>query len=117
MRKYLYIPEAVKKSLIKALLTIDVRYVIRDKRGKIVARGVVRATVRSGDATKTTFGNTLRVVLYLQWAMKGADYDFIIWVAGDDASVWFDERYADDVLRRMYERVYTRDPFGEEALG
>lgn len=77
----------------------------------------MRGTVRSGDATKTTFGNTLRVVLYLMWAMQGANYEFVIWVAGDDASVWFDARYAEDVLRRMYERVYTKDPFGTEALG
>lgn len=49
--------------------------------------------------------------------MQGSSYEYVIWVAGDDASVWFDERYADDVLKRMYERVYTRDPFGVEGLG
>lgn len=49
--------------------------------------------------------------------MLGADYDYVIWVAGDDASVWFDEVHSEDVLDRMYSRVYTRDPFGTEALG
>lgn len=117
MRKYLYIPEVVKKSLIKALLQTDVKYVVKDRRGKIISKGVVEGTVRSGDATKTTFGNTLRVVLYLQWAMKGAEYDYVIWVAGDDASVWFEERFADDVMRRMFEKVYTTDPCGKTALG
>lgn len=71
MRKYVYIPEMLKLSLMKALLQVDVKYVVRNKKGKIVARGMVRATVRSGDATKTTFGNTLRVVLYLLYAMHG----------------------------------------------
>lgn len=65
MRKYIYIPEMLKRSLMKALTSVDVRYVIRDKKGKITSKGMVNATVRSGDATKTTFGNTLRVVLYL----------------------------------------------------
>lgn len=117
MRKYVYIPEMVKLSLMKALLQVDVKYVVRNKKGKIVARGMVRATVRSGDATKTTFGNTLRVVLYLLYAMHGCKYDYVIWVAGDDASVWFDEQYADDVLTRMYERVYTKDPLAHHGLG
>jgi len=116
MRRYLHIPESLKCSLIKALLDVNIKYVIRSKTG-IIAKGSVIGTVPSGSATKTTFGNTLRVVMYLRWAMDGLDFDHVIWVAGDDASVWFDPKHEDIVLKRMYERVYVRGAFDKAALG
>lgn len=107
----------MKDSLKKAIQLLDVPYIIRGKRGAVIERGRIFGTVRSGDATKTTAGNTLRVSMYLEYAMHGATYDYKIWVSGDDASVWFHPRHRDDVERRMLERVYITTPDITGGLG
>jgi len=117
MRQHVHISEQVKESLKQAILLLDVPYIIRGKKGAILERGKVFGTVRSGDATKTTAGNTLRVSMYLEYAMHGAPYDYKIWVSGDDASVWFHPRHRDDAERRLKEKVYTSKPDTTGALG
>lgn len=117
MRKYVHISASMEQSLVKAMTLTNVPYIVRDKKGKIYEKGKIDGTVRSGDATKTTFGNTLRVSMYLEYAMLGAPYDFIVWVSGDDASVWFEQQHEEDVLHRMFTRAYVRQPDTTGSLG
>ena len=117
MRKQIYISEPMKDSLRKAIQLLDVPYIIRGKRGAVIEKGKIFGTVRSGDATKTTAGNTLRVSMFLEYAMHGASYDYKIWVSGDDASVWFSPRHSDDVEKRMLKRVYIAKPDITGGLG
>lgn len=49
--------------LIAEVLSFDFRV-----DGKNLAKGAIKGTVFSGHATRTTFGNSLRVYLYLRYA-------------------------------------------------
>jgi len=83
-------------------------YILRHK-GRIIEKGKVNGTVFSGHATRTTFGNTLRVLMYLEYAMHGCGYEHRVFASGDDALVTTDKSNVADVTRRLYERVYIRE--------
>lgn len=68
IRGGLSVSPSVAVSLKQALLSTKIKYIIREK-GKIVESGEVDGTVFSGHATRTTFGNSLRVWLYLNFAL------------------------------------------------
>jgi len=66
------------------LLNLKIPYIMRYK-GKIVEKGMVHGTVFSGHATRTTFGNSLRVLLYHLFALRSIREHVTIRVSGDDA--------------------------------
>lgn len=56
----------------------------------IIERGTIKGTVFSGHATRTTFGNSLRVYMYISFALSFLDEIkgfYNIYVSGDDVLI------------------------------
>jgi len=87
----------------------DVAYVIGFD-GKVkVLKAVIRGTVFSGHPTRTTFGNTLRVIFYLKYAFYLAGITkYSLFVCGDDVLAMIESCELDKFYRNFY-RVYCID--------
>lgn len=76
--------------------------------------GSIDGTVFSGHPIRTTWGNTLRVILYLKYAFG----DSVIYnVAGDDVLINFPTSVSKDWIRERASLVYTKHSHGQYALG
>jgi hypothetical protein len=73
----------------------------------VLLQGTIDGTVFSGHATRTTFGNTVRVTLYLKFALRTLLDRVVLWAAGDDASIWCEPSLVSEVYRLLFERLYT----------
>lgn len=63
---------------------------MRSKKKKLLIKGLIRGTVFSGDALGTTLGNTIRVLMYIQYIMQRGNIpqkNFRVFVAGDDVLI------------------------------
>jgi len=61
------------------------------KRKVAFLKGTLHGTVFSGHPTRTTFGNSLRVILYKRYIMhKAGITDYLLYVVGDDCLLVFD---------------------------
>lgn len=73
----------------------------------------------SGDPTRTTWGNTLRVVSYMEYTLSlaGIGYnDYRLFVAGDDVFLLL-ERCHLAAFEKAFWRVYSNEETGVYGLG
>lgn len=71
-------------------------------------KGKLRGTVFSGHPTRTTWGNTLRVLSYahfIKFLAKVPDQDICIFAAGDDMLIFMEEKHIESFYAQ-YKRVY-----------
>jgi len=60
---------------------------VNNETKKVEIAGTVKGTVFSGHPTRTTWGNTLRVLSYIYYIGRVCKYKFQPFVSGDDAVV------------------------------
>lgn len=85
--------------------------------GKKIAVGEIQGTVFSGHATRTTFGNSLRVYLYLRYVTKNISPEhYKIYICGDDGMIKCLAGYVDRLTYNLMNMVYapkgTKGPYG-----
>lgn len=59
----------MSKQLKKYILSLKTNYMMKYM-NTIIERGTIKGTVFSGHATRTTFGNSLRVYMYISFALS-----------------------------------------------
>jgi len=103
--------------LYKCLTDTDIKIVFNnpaykakkgEKRFQRLFKGKLRGTVFSGHPTRTTWGNTLRVLSYahfIKYLAKIPDNEIYIFAAGDDMLI-FMERKHQEVFYLNYRKVY-----------
>jgi len=76
------------------MVLADTAYVIGFD-GKVkVLKSTIRGTVFSGHPTRTTFGNTLRVIFYMRYAFHLSNIEkFSLFVCGDDVLAIIEKQY------------------------
>lgn len=84
-------------------------YIIGFDNKRKVLKARISGTVFSGHPTRTTFGNTLRVIFYLKYAYYLSDIkNYSLFVCGDDV-LSITEQYNKEKFERNFYRVYTTD--------
>jgi len=74
-------------------------------------------TVASGHPTRTTLGNSLRVILYNKFILHNAGItDFSLSVGGDDTFILIEHRDKDK-LEKEFWKCYTKEMYGFHGLG
>lgn len=98
-----------QKDRIRNMVLSEKAYVVGlDSKVKVVSVTVF-GTVFSGHPTRTTFGNTLRVIFYIRFACWLAGIvNYSLFVCGDDVLVMMDESDIESFLYWFY-KVYTTD--------
>lgn len=72
-------------------------------------KAVVSGTVFSGHPTRTTFGNTLRVITYMKYIFSLGQIDkYGLFVCGDDV-LGIIENEQKELFEGVFYRVYTTD--------
>lgn len=99
-------------------LTSQLEY--RTKIGKffrLLFRLTINGTVTSGHPTRTTFGNTLRVILYYEFIFYELGItNFSMFVGGDDFYCILTERDA-KMLHNHIHKYFSKDGIGFHGLG
>lgn len=87
----------------------DIAYV-KGYDGKLkVVEATIEGTVFSGHPTRTTFGNTLRVIFYMKYSFHLAGIKkYSLFVCGDDVLAMI-ERCLLDIFKKSFYRIYTTD--------
>jgi len=77
----------------------------------------MNGTVTSGHPTRTTFGNSLRVILYYQYIFKLANIQhYRMYVGGDDFyAIILDKDYYS--FNKTVSRIFSSKPYGVKGLG
>lgn len=92
----------------------------RTKIGKffrLIFRVTILGTVTSGHPTRTTFGNTLRVILYYEFIFYELGIvHFSMFVGGDDFYCILTKKDA-KLLHRYLHLYFSKDSLGIHGLG
>jgi len=103
----------------KFLLNTKTRFIARWPNRKPMVTGVLDGTTYSGHPTRTTLGNTLRVIYYTRYIMKLADIPYTAYrlmVSGDDAVMWLHDDYQ-TAFENAFWQVYSPSVIGTHGLG
>jgi hypothetical protein len=77
----------------------------------------VYGTVYSGDPTRTTFGNSLRVISYMEFILHCAGITkYKVFVAGDDVLLILN-RCDLETFKTYFWLVYSKNEYGMHGLG
>jgi len=88
MSEKLDLPLDMKDEVLRSLTDTVTPFIMLNKvTKKIELSGEVRGTVYSGHPTRTTWGNTLRVLSYIEYIMKDCKLPYTAFVSGDDATM------------------------------
>jgi len=105
--------EQIKFLLTSSQLNFMVQYreKILPKITSKMVEGKIVSTVFSGHPSRTTFGNTMRVIYYLKFILYMARIninDVTFWVAGDDVLIRMRSKCV-KIFEAVYNRVYYRN--------
>lgn len=80
-------------------------------------RAVINGTVTSGHPTRTTFGNTLRVILMYQYIFSVSGISrYRMYVGGDDFyAILLDKDYSK--FCQHTGQIFSKLPYGVKGLG
>jgi hypothetical protein len=105
---------------VKKVLSDTTAKVIAKNKKELVLSGVIQGTTFSGHPTRTTFGNSLRVMTYVRFAMslgRISNDDFRLFVSGDDVLLLLKKQVAQPALKSL-RRVYTEEQaYVQHGLG
>jgi len=100
----------------RILTTSTWKYVVRYKerialkqRPACMAKGLICSTVFSGHPSRTTLGNTLRVIGYASYWMHISGVPktgYRLWVSGDDVLMRINDKYITPKLKEKFEFLY-----------
>jgi len=91
------------KEVLRALTDTSSPFLMLNKTTKkIELRGVVKGTVFSGHPTRTTWGNTLRVLSYIEYIISKFPNHHTAFVSGDDATMIIERKDLSNVIRRIH---------------
>jgi len=93
------LPLDLRKPLIVALTELKSKFfMVNNVTKSLELRGEVEGTVFSGHPTRTTWGNTLRVLSYIEYVCRDNKYSYQPFVSGDDATLMIERADLDIVL-------------------
>jgi len=72
--------------------------------------------VFSGHPTRTTWGNTLRVLSYIKFIARNIEQKYCIFVSGDDAAIIIPRIYLQSFLINLH-KSYSIESEGIHGLG
>lgn len=105
------IPPTLHKTIYDSIVSTESRYKLEVRLGKFrrqIQAGRIKGTVFSGHATRTTLGNSLRVILYARFIMHKAQIPktaYRLYVAGDDVVLALTKKYI-TAFKTEFEKVY-----------
>jgi len=107
----------LKKEIFGALTeTVSPFIMINKSTKKIELKGTVKGTVFSGHPTRTTWGNTLRVLSYIKYLMRNSNKEYECFVSGDDATMIIEREDLDYTITAIH-RAYCFGSVGFHGLG
>lgn len=83
----------------------------------LMFRGKITGTTFTGHPTRTTFGNSLRVALYVKFALRTIPKNlWRVFISGDDILVAVNKEHA-SLVRRLMEKVYLDKDIYDQSEG
>jgi hypothetical protein len=117
---YLEVPGYLWGALKRCLEMLEVPVTCYGKNRKVLFSGMLTGTTFSGHATRTTFGNTLRVISYAEYILEKAGVPkdaYRLFVAGDDVSLTICKKFVPQFLAVFWQVYAPRDYYGSHGLG
>jgi hypothetical protein len=116
----LELPTRMYKETYRCITDLDSELTYKTKVGRFFRkffRVVIHGTVTSGHPTRTTFGNSLRVILYWKFIFHELNItDYEMFVGGDDFQSFILEKDL-SILTSNVHKYFSKESVGNVGLG